>query len=136
MRLRLKGGASGSAAILLLVVAGCAATGPRDRFPQRNLPEPSGICFPTAAIRDFRAVSSSELNVRTGNENWQYRVVLDRPCNELVTAQRIGWTSQKGLVCDYRHDAILVAGDRCAIGRIQDYIDGPVESGTPGTARP
>ena len=77
MRLRLKGGASGSAAILLLVVAGCAATGPRDRFPQRNLPEPSGICFPTAAIRDFRAVSSSELNVRTGNENWQYRVVLD-----------------------------------------------------------
>ena len=128
----------GSAAGLWLLVGltGCIATGPRERFPQRNLPEPSGICLPTAAIRDFRATSSSELNVRTGNEGWQYRVVLDRPCNEMVTAQRIGWTSQKGLICDYRHDAILVAGERCAIGRIEDYKDGPVKAGTRGTARP
>jgi len=130
--------ATGSAVVILLVVglAGCVATGPRERFPQRELPEPSGICLPTASIRDFRATSSSELNVRTGTEDWQYRVVLDRPCSELVTAQRIGWTSQQGLICDYRHDAILVAGERCAIGRIEEYNDGPGEAGPRGTARP
>jgi hypothetical protein len=92
--------------------------------------------LPTAAIRDFRATSNTELNVRTGNEDWQYRILLDRPCNELVTAQRIGWTSQKGLICDYRHDAILVAGERCAVGRIEDYKDFPVEAEPRGTDRP
>ena len=126
-----------TAGLLLLVgLAGCAANGPRARFAQRNLPEPSGICLPTAAIRDFRATSNTELNVRTGNEDWQYRILLDRPCNELVTAQRIGWTSQKGLICDYRHDAILVAGERCAVGRIEDYKDFPVEAEPRGTDRP
>ncbi len=126
-----------AAGLLLLVgLAGCAAPRAPARFAQRNLPVPSGICLPTAAIRDFRATSNTELNVRTGKEDWQYRVLLDRPCNELVTAQRIGWTSQKGLICDYRHDAILVAGERCAVGRIEDYKDGPVEAETRGTERP
>ena len=59
--------------------------------------------------------------MRTGSEDWQYQIKLDRPCSSLQTADRIGWTSQKGLVCDYRHDAIIVGRERCAIGRIEEY---------------
>lgn len=121
---------------LLIGLAGCAATGARDPYPQRNLPVPSGICLPTATIRDFRGTSTTELLVRTGNEDWQYRVVLDRPCRALISAQRIGWTSQEGLICDYRHDAILVAGERCAIGRIEDYKTDAVEEGSGGASQP
>jgi len=121
---------------LLIGLAGCVASGPRDPYSQRNLPVPSGICLPTATIRDFRATSSTELHVRTGDEDWQYRVVLDRPCSTLISAQRIGWTSQEGLICDYRHDPILVAGERCAIGRIEDYKVDPVEAGLGGAVRP
>ena len=106
-----------------LVLSGCTARAPRERFPQRRLPEPSGFCLHTTAIRDFRATSPTELRVRTGREDWQYRIVLDRPCSSLQAADRIGWTSQKGLICDYRHDAILVGRERCAIGRIEEYKD-------------
>ena len=104
-----------------LWLSACTARGPRERFPQRRLPEPSGLCLHTSAIRDYRATSPTELKVRTGSEDWQYQIKLDRPCGSLQTADRIGWTSQKGLVCDYRHDAIIVGRERCAIGRIEEY---------------
>ena len=110
---------------LVLALGACGSRGPRERFPQRHLPAPSGICLQSALIRDFRASSPTELRVRTGAEGWQYSIILDRPCGDLVTADRIGWTSQRGLVCDYRHDAILVNGERCAIGRIEDYRSDP-----------
>jgi hypothetical protein len=119
-----------------IFLTGCASRTKGGRLAQVELPVATGRCLPTATIQDFRATSTTELRVRTGEKGWQYRIVLDRECRQLPVASRIGWTSQRGFICDYRHDAILVDGERCAIGRIEDYDAHPSEGASPGMSRP
>ncbi|MDG1402125.1 MAG: DUF6491 family protein [Candidatus Binatia bacterium] len=122
--------------LVLLAIAGCATPRNLVRRPQLELPQPTGQCIATAKIRDFRAKGVKELRVRTEENDWQYLLVLDRECPNLADAQRIGWTSQRGKICDYRHDAILVDGERCAIGRIEDYAAGAAADRTTESAVP
>ena len=109
---------------------GCLARN-ADQYPaaEKRLPEPTGTCIFVRTIQDFRAENAFSLLVRTRATGWQYRVELDRRCVQLPFAQALGWTSQQGRVCDYRHDAVLVRDDRCSIGRITALQ--PVPGATP-----
>ncbi len=107
---------------LVVLLTGCSTRATNRRQPQVVLPVPSGQCIRTAMIKDYRTSGQQEIRVRTATSGWQYRVILDRKCALLPVVRTIGWTSQQGRLCDYRHDAILVGGERCAIGRIEEYI--------------
>lgn len=112
------------------VFAGCAGARNSDKYPEqeKRLPEPTGTCIFVRTIQDFRVENPFSLLVRTRATGWQYRVELDRRCTQLPFAQAVGWTSQQGRVCDYRHDAVLVRGDRCSIGRITELKAQPGET--------
>lgn len=106
--------------IAALVVVGCARPRNADLYPAeaKRLPEPTGTCIYVRSIQDFRAENASSLLVRTRASGWQYKVELNGRCTPLPFAQVVGWTSQQGRICDSRHDAVLVRGERCSIGRI------------------
>jgi hypothetical protein len=113
-----RAGAALTATVVLL--AGCASPRNAELYPaeEKRLPKPTGTCIYVRTIQDFRVEDAFSLLVRTRATGWQYKVELNRRCTQLPFAQAVGWTSQQGRVCDYRHDAVLVRGDRCGIGRI------------------
>lgn len=122
-------------AMVSLLLVGCARPRNVDLYPPEagRLPEPTGTCIYVRTIQDFRVEDAFSLLVRTRGTGWQYKVELNSRCTPLPFVQAVGWTSQHGRVCDSRHDAVVVRGDRCSIGRITAIEEKPpiAEAATP-----
>lgn len=120
-----------AAAVVLAVVAGCAAqksagpdAGGADA-PPRRLASPTGKCIFLDTINDWKAVDPYHLLVRTRATGWQWRVTLDRRCSEILYANALKWDTIDTRVCDSRADAIVVPRNRCPIGSIEPYEQPP-----------
>jgi hypothetical protein len=125
-----------------LVLLGCAATAPSppatpappspkappdsatEEVPPSRFPNPTGNCIFLRTIQDWKAVDPYRILVRTRVQGWQWEVLLDRRCSDILYANALKWDTPDTRVCDYRRDAITVPKSRCIITAIRPYAAG------------
>lgn len=98
-----------------------AASAADEDAPPGKFPVPSGQCIFLRTIQDWKAADPYRILVRTKVSGWQWEVLLDRRCSDLLYANALAWDTPDSRVCDYRRDAITVPGDRCIITAIRPY---------------
>ena len=84
-----------------------------------KLPKAEGNCINPRSITDFKVLDRSRVLVNT----YPQRVIeVYDGCEGLRFADELKFAgSGGGIICDYRSDALIVDGNRCAIAAIRDY---------------
>ncbi len=112
-----------------LLAAGCIAQKPpppqATPKPRPTLPAFTGRCIFINTIRDWKAVDPFHVLVQTRARGWQWEVVLERRCNNILFAEQMAWLGELNQICDYRRDSIAVQGDRCMIAAIHPWAPNP-----------
>jgi hypothetical protein len=113
-----------------LLIAGCAKPAPVEsakgkklaktakRTAKKALPKSEGNCINPRAVTNFKVLDRTRILVDT----YPQRVIeLYDSCEGVRFMEELTFAGTGGIICDYRSDALIVKGERCAIASIKDY---------------
>ncbi len=89
---------------------------------REKLPKATQKCVFMRTLYNWKPVDRYSLIAWINNSKHAVLIELDQPCFSLPFAETIAFTSNAdGRLCSWGGDAVIVDGDRCTIGAINDW---------------